>query len=111
MCKLILQNFCNFLNIFSPLQPFIQIYSTARGFTIYLDSADSILLCNFGVSTLLSAAVLSATITFSPGSPALKKFPPPGYGPTYVAYASQLISTNIKADGKEKEKEKEEKAD
>lgn len=75
----------------------------SRGFTIYLDSADSILLCNFGVSTLLSAAVLSATITFSPGSPALKKFPPPGYGPTYVAYASQLISTNNDADEKEKE--------
>ena len=67
---------------------------TARAFTIYLDSADSILLCNFGVSTLLSAAVLSATITFAPGSPALKKFPAPGYGPTYVAYASQLGSPN-----------------
>lgn len=72
----------------------------SRAFTIYLDSADAILLCNFGVSTLLSAAVMSATITFSPGSPALKKFPPPGYGPTYVAYTSQLTSKNIDEDEK-----------
>lgn len=106
-------NMCTFTNLtmsllFLPFPTFLSTHFTARGFTIYLDSADSILLCNFGVSTLLSAAVLSATITFSPGSPALKKFPPPGYGPTYVAYASQLISTNNETEEKEKEKEQKE---
>lgn len=73
----------------------------SRAFTIYLDSADSILLCNFGVSTLLSSAVLSATITFSPGSPALERYPPPGFGPTYVAYTSQRPPT--KEDGGKKD--------
>lgn len=72
----------------------------SRAFTIYWDSTDPILLCNFGVSTLLSAAVLSAAITFSPGSPALKKFPPPGYGPTYVAYSGQFMSSDSNADKK-----------